>query len=285
MVIFMCPIYGHNIENIMKIRKTKASITPRTNQVAGSLNRSLILINAIARGSRKGSLLTELVIRTNLPRPTIHRVLNMLIEIGWIERDEVSTRFKLGIELAGIGYTAITHNPLERVANVELSKLAENINQVIYLGVRSGLDMVCIGRYESQAQIMVGRGWVGMRGPLGMSPSCMGMLSRMPISEVEEIVKANIARYHRIEGFDELGFHKTLEQSIKFGYGLYDNILLDRTTSGIGVAILDLSGYPIASIGTTYITDLVSKNQKKACLEKLHLAASKISSVLNCINN
>ena len=261
----------------MEIKPSKIC---KTNQVAGSLNRSLILINAIARGSRKGSLLTELVARTNLPRPTIHRVLNMLIEIGWIERDALSTRFKLGVELAGLGYTAITHNPLERIANVELSKLANTINQVVYLGIRSGLDMVCIGRYESQSQIIVGKGWVGMRGPLGMSPSCMGMLSQLPKEEVEEIVKANIARYHRIEGFDELGFYKTLEQSIKIGYGIYDNILLDRTTSGLGVAILDNTGYPIASIGTTYITNMTSKNQKKECIEKLHLIASKISSDL-----
>lgn len=249
-------------------------------QAAGSLNRSSILINAIARGSRKGSLLTELVSRTGLPRPTIHRVLDKLIEIGWIFRDENTSRFKLGLDLAGIGYTAITHNPLERIANLELSKLAEDLNQIIYLGVRSGLDIVCIGRYESQAQIMVGRGWVGMRGPLGMSPSCMGMFSKMPHDEIEAIIQANMARYHRIEGFDELGFRRSIEESNKKGYGVYDNILLDRTTSGLGAAIMDNSGYPIASIGTTYITNWLTEAEKLNCSKKLIEATKKISSSL-----
>lgn len=223
----------------MKISKNYSSTTSKTSQAAGSLNRSLILINAIARGSRKGSLLTELVTRTGLPRPTIHRVLDMLIEIGWIVRDEESSRFNLGLDLAALGYSAILRNPIERIANTELSTLAEDLKQVVYLGVRSGLDMVCIGRYESQSQIMVGRGWVGLRGPLGMSPSCMGMFAKMPVYEVEEIVRANMARYHRIEGFDENGFHRTLALAMKCGYGTYDNIILDRTTSGFGVAILD----------------------------------------------
>ncbi len=264
----------------MKSRKNMNVASTQTSPSTGSLNRSLILISAIARGSRKGSLLTELVTRTGLPRTTIHRVLDALIEIGWIEKDETSSRFKLGLDLAALGYTAITHNSLERIASVELSTLAEDINQVIYLGVRSGLDMVCVGRYESQSQIMVGRGWVGMRGPLGMSPSCMGMFAKMPANEVHEIVHANMSRYHRIEGFDELGFHRTLQESIKIGYGLYDNILLDRTTSGLGVAILDPSGYPIASIGTTYINGWLSTDQKRTCLEKLHAATSKITSTL-----
>ena len=252
----------------------------KANQTTGSLNRSTILINAIARGSRKGSLLTELVTRTDLPRPTIHRVLDMLIEIGWIVRDEETSRFNLGLDLAALGYTAISRNPIERIANTELSTLAEDLNQVVYLGIRSGLDMICIGRYESQAQIMVGRGWVGMRGPLGMSPSCMGMFAKMPINEVKDIVNANMPRYHRINGFDETGFHRTLKLAIENGYGTYDNIILDRSISGFGVAILDSSGYPIATIGTTYITGWLTEEQKRICLDKMFRSTANIAKAL-----
>lgn len=262
----------------MRIKKTNTSIKP--GNAAGSLNRSLILINAIARGSRKGSLLTELVTRTGLPRPTIHRVLAMLMDIGWVVRDEETTRFNLGLDLAALGYSAILRNPIERLASTELSTLAEDLKQVVYLGVRSGLDMICIGRYESQSQIMVGRGWVGLRGPLGMSPSCMGMFAKMPYDEVQEIVRANMTRYHRIEGFEESGFHRTLEHAMQAGYGTYDNIILDRTTSGFGVAIVDNSGYPIAAIGTTYITGWLTEEQKRNCLDKLNNAASNISKTL-----
>lgn len=252
----------------------------KSSEAAGSLNRSLILINAIARGSRKGSLLTELVARTGLPRPTIHRILTMLMEMGWVERDAETARFNLGLDLAALGYCAILRNPIERIASTELSKLADDLKQLVYLGVRSGLDMVCIGRYESQSQIMVGKGWVGQRGPLGMSMSCMGMFANMPPNEVNAIIQANMARYHRIEGFDENGFHRTLEQAMQTGYGTYDNIILDRTTSGFGVAILDASGYPIATIGTTYITGWLTDEQKKNCIEKLNQAAATISKAL-----
>lgn len=264
----------------MIIRKTNAQIVHKKNQAAGSLSRSLVLINAIARGSRKGSLLTELVIRTALPRSTIHRVLDMLIEVGWVVRDEKTARFNLGLDLAALGYSAILRNPIERIASAELSNLAEDLKQVVYLGVRSGLDMVCIGRYESESQIVVGRGWVGLRGPFGMSPSCMGMFAKMPTNEVDEIVKTNMTRYHKIQGFDESGFHRTLELAMKTGYGTYDNIILDRTTSGFGVAVVDNSGYPIAAIGTTYISGWLSEDQKQVCLDKLFTASSKISAAL-----
>jgi DNA-binding IclR family transcriptional regulator len=243
----------------------------------GSLNRAVILLKTISQGSRKGSLLTELVARTALPRPTIHRVLGMLMDMGWVRRDAVTLRYNLGIDLAALGFSAISRNPIEKTANTHLSILAEELNQFVYLDVRSGLDSVCIGRYESQSQIQIGRGWVGLRIPFGISPNSMAMLSRMSKSEVDMVIHANLARYHRIEGFDERGFRQALEKTFVNGYATYDGIMLDRTTSGLGVSICDPFGYPVAGIGTTYITGWLSDEKWKYCLDALQRTANSIS--------
>jgi DNA-binding IclR family transcriptional regulator len=261
-------------QKIMRNEKSKGE--PQ----AGSLNRAVMLLTAIAQGSRKGSLLTELVAKTALPRPTIHRVLNSLISMGWVVRDPATSRFNLGVDLAALGYTAISRNPLERIATTELSQLANTIDQVVYLGIRSDFDLVCVGRYESSSQIQVGKGWVGLRGPFGMSPSCLAMLACLPREDIDEIVNANMSRYHRIEGFDERGFRRTLAEAMKNGYSTYDNIILDRTTSGLGVAILDPSDYPIAGIGTTYLSGWLTEGQKMDRVRHMQQAAKKIANKL-----
>lgn len=243
---------------------------------AGSLNRAVVLLTTIARGSRKGSSLTELVARSGLPRPTIHRVLDSLISLGWVERDEQTARYNLGSDLAALGYSAICRHPLERVAATELSALAERLNQVVYLAVRSGLDMVCIGRYESQSQIQIGRGHVGLRGPFGMSMSCMAIFAHLPVQEVKAIIAANMSRYYRIEGFDEQGFHRTLASAMEQGYGTYDDIILDRSTSGLAVAVIDPAGYPIAAIATNFITGWLDEDGRQRCLRALRQAAAEI---------
>jgi DNA-binding IclR family transcriptional regulator len=254
--------------------KTKVTESP------GSLNRASVILVAIARSSSKGSLLTELIGRTGLPRTTIIRVLDNLLTLGWVKRDDETLRYNLGVDLAGLGYSAISRNPLERSAAAELSKLADKLNQKVYLSIRSGMDIICIGRYESKSEIQIGRGDVGLRGPFGMSQSCMGMFACMPKEEVETIVAANMPRYHRIEGFDELGFKNTLNEALKNGYGTYDNIILDRTTSGLGVAICDQMGYPIAAIGTTFITGWLDDKQREECLAELKIVASNIERVI-----
>jgi len=257
-----------------------SKLTSGSGESAGSLNRAAVILTTIARGSSKGSLLTELITRTGLPRTTVVRTLDALQSLGWVERNTQTSRFNLGVDLAAIGYSAISRNPLERTAATELSKLAEKLNQVVYLAIRSGLDMVCIGRYESKSIIQVGRGGPGLRGPFGMTQSCMGVLACLPEQEVYEIIQANMARYHRIEGFDERGFRQTVSDALKNGYGTYDNIILDRTTSGLGVAIKDSSGYPIAGIGTTFITGWLNEEQHLKCLEELRSSALRIEKQL-----
>src|SRR5688500_3269534 len=105
----------------MKPRQAAARTDAARELPAGRLYRAVMLLNCVARGSCKGTSLTELVARTALPRPTIHRVLDMLMSIGWIERDEETSRFRLGMDLAALGYSAIRQCPIERIATTELS--------------------------------------------------------------------------------------------------------------------------------------------------------------------
>lgn len=247
---------------------------------SGSLNRAAIVMTTIARGSNTGSLLTEIVNRTGLPRTTVVRTLTMLDELGWIVKDEHSGRFNLGMDLAAMGYSAISRNPIERVAATQLSQLANELNQVVYLSVRSGLDMVCIGRYEGEAVIQVGRGGPGLRGPLGMTQSCFGIFSALPEQEVSEIIEANMKRYHKVEGFDEIGFRQCIAETFKCGYGNYSNVILDRKMGGLGVPIKDPSGYPVAGIGTTFVSDWLMQDERLHCINLMRKVATNIESSL-----
>lgn len=79
---------------------------------AGSLNRAALLVRAIARGGAEGAGLADLVAATQLPRPTVHRVLDMLGEIGWVERDAVSRRFFLWQQIHALCIVAAARHPI-----------------------------------------------------------------------------------------------------------------------------------------------------------------------------
>ncbi|MCX4188254.1 IclR family transcriptional regulator [Methylophaga sp. OBS4] len=247
----------------------------------GSLKRAEIILTAIASGPRRGTMLKELVQRTRLPRPTIYRVLQQLMALGWVVRDDEQKRFRLGMAITAMGYAAMAHNPIERIAANRLSQLADLLGQVVYINCRTGLDMVCMGRYESDSDIQVGKGYVSMRGPFGLSPGCFGMFACMPEQEVYDIIEANMHRYHKLEWFDETGFRESLAQTLVAGYGIFGNIMLDRSTRGLGAAICASDGYPLAGIGTTFINGWLSEEQEVFCVAELQQAARDISAEIN----
>jgi len=247
----------------------------RLNDSAGSLTRAQIILSAIAEGPQYGASIGELHRRTLLPRSTIYRVVDQLLGSGWLLRGE-DGRLNLGPGLMAMGVCAASRFPLERVAAGDLGRLAERLDQVVYLDVRNGLDTICVGRYDGHSHIQVSRGWIGMRVPLGATPGGMAMLARLPRHEADEIVTSNMVRLRSIEGFDEPGFFDALKASNAAGCGLYDTIILDRKMCGCAVAICDSSSYPIASIGVTFLKDWRTERREKECLAALSKHAALI---------
>lgn len=246
----------------------------------GSLNRATILLREIAQGPLEGSSLKRLVSRTKLPRSTIHRILDNLIEIGWVTRGADSHYFNLDIGLAALGHSAIARNPIEKVANTHLTILAKELGLAVYLSVRSQLDTICIGCYESDHQVQTSKGYVGMRIPFGLSPTSMAMMVHLPKAEVALIIEKNLSGFYKQNGFDEMTYRRALNEAINNHYASYDGLLFDQATSGLGVAILDQSGYPVAGIGSTYIKGSLDDQQKTEAVTKLQQAAKAIANQL-----
>lgn len=249
-------------------------------EVSGSLHRSVILVRAIARGGEAGAALADLVGWTGLPRPTVHRVLDMLIETGWVERDALTRRFFLGQEMVALGLVAAARHPIERLAATELAQLAQDIGQTVYLSIRAGLDIVCAARQESTARIQTLVLKVGSQVPLGRGAGSMAILAALPEAEAEVVIAANRARYElETEGFDEAAFRHALDDARVSGFASHDS-LFTRGIAGIGVAVRDATGYPVAAISTAFVADWLDEAQRRRCVAKLNAAAERIGSRL-----
>lgn len=244
---------------------------------AGSLNRAALLVRAIARGGAEGAGLADLVAATQLPRPTVHRVLDMLGEIGWVERDAVSRRFFLGQQIHALGIVAAARHPIERAAAAELAGLVEDIGQTVYLSIRSGLDAVCAARQESSARIQTLVLKVGSQVPIGRGAGSMALLAALPPQEAETIVAANLGRYRAEHAdFDEPVFRAALEEARGRGFASHDS-LFTRGISGIGVAVRDPSGYPLAAVSTAFVGDWLGPGDREHFVRRLNEAAERIS--------
>ncbi len=92
-----------------------------------------------------GSLtLHELTHRTGLPKSTVHRMVEQLCRIGWLER-EVSG-YRIGMRLFEIGGLASRHSRLSDMAFPHLHALSVTTGLAVQLAILEGVDVLYLER-------------------------------------------------------------------------------------------------------------------------------------------
>lgn len=88
--------------------------------------------------------LHEITERTELPKSTVHRMVNQLDQLGWLERDYDGWR--VGIRLFEIGGLASRRRRLTESAHPHLHALAVATGFAVQLGILDGTEVVYLER-------------------------------------------------------------------------------------------------------------------------------------------
>lgn len=86
----------------------------------------------------------EIARATGLPRTTVHRIVDSLRLLGFIEQDGSRERYRLGIKLFALGNTALSNLPLYREAGPFVDTLSKLSGEVVHLYVFDGTQMLVI---------------------------------------------------------------------------------------------------------------------------------------------
>ncbi len=108
------------------------------------LRRTAAIMDAFDMGESVLSL-KELSERTSLPKSTVHRLVEQLRALGWIEREHDS-RYRVGMRLFELGGLALQRNQLRDSAFPHLHALAAQTGLAVQLGVLDRGEVVYLER-------------------------------------------------------------------------------------------------------------------------------------------
>jgi DNA-binding IclR family transcriptional regulator len=173
--------------------KPDAGAEPR--QGAQAIRRALAVLRILAAGREAGVPLAEVVRATGLTRPTVHRIVHVLIEEGIVERQGKSGRYAIGNQVPELALARPRRSPLLAAADPILRRIAAQIGDTLFLTARTGNDTLCVDRRIGSHPIQVLSIEVGARRPLGVSSAGVAILAAMPAQEALDIVAANERRF------------------------------------------------------------------------------------------
>ncbi|HTE48100.1 MAG TPA: IclR family transcriptional regulator, partial [Gemmatimonadaceae bacterium] len=128
------------------------------------------------------------------PKSTVSRWLSAMEHADFLERDPVSSRYRLSLRLAALGEVARQTTTLQRSARPLLSWLAERTGETANLTVLAGLEAVNVEVADSPRPVMH-LGWVGRRLPVHATASGKVLLAHAAPALVARVVARKLRRF------------------------------------------------------------------------------------------
>jgi DNA-binding IclR family transcriptional regulator len=139
-----------------------------------SIDRTLDVLEVFLQDQGEPTVAT-LAEATSLSRRAVQRVVAVLEQRGYLDRDPDSRHYRIGVRLFELG--ARFHNQLDlrRAALPDLTSLVEQTQQAAFLCIRDGDDALCLDRVGARHRVRLFTLHVGERQPLhcGAAPRAL----------------------------------------------------------------------------------------------------------------
>ncbi len=260
-----------DIRTMAERRSASGREIPQPRPGAQAIRRALSVLRILAAGREEGVRLSEVVQSTALTRPTVHRIVHVLVEEGIAERSDKSGRYVIGRQVSELALARQSRSPLLVAAEPYLAKVSAQLGDTLFLTVRTGLDTLCVARRIGSYPIQVLSIEVGARRPLGVSSAGVAILAAMPAPDARKIVAANQVRFeaYRTSLPAVLG---QIQAARRRGYELRDIGLVPGTKS-LSAWIRGPDGAPAAAITISAVRHRLNPRREAEVAETLLDAA------------
>ncbi len=133
--------------------------------------------------------MAEIIRGTGMTKPTAHRVVNMLLDMGFLERDGLDTGFIEGAGLVDLAYRTLAAAAPRSLRHSILQGISEQIGETVNYGVLSGSEVLYLDRVEAKWPLGL-RFDAGSRVPAHCTAVGKLLLSRMPDADLRALIES-----------------------------------------------------------------------------------------------
>lgn len=172
------------------VRRSNTADAERNEQLTGlGVTGKAFSILEVISLNPKPTAMSEILRTTGMTKPTAHRIVNMLTDMGFLERDNFDRGFIEGNRLVGLAHRVLAAAAPRSLRHTILKGLSEMVGETCNYGVLSGGEVIYLERVEGKWPLGL-RFDAGSRVPAHCTAIGKLMLSRLPESELTATIEA-----------------------------------------------------------------------------------------------
>lgn len=237
-------------------------VSKANNQVSlsGTLERGLAILEFFAAtGEASAAMVAEAL---DLSRSATYRILDRLRELGYLEINPASEKFRLGVKAAELGMAALSGIDVVRLAPSYLQGLVRATKETVFLAVVDNDTIVYVYKEEGpQAVTMSSQ--LGSRRPLHCTALGKAYMSVLPDDVRRSLIeRLDLRRFTSNTITQAAALEAELALTKDRGYAI-DNIEVEEGVACFAAPVLGYRGLPVAAISVAGPADRIfSKGEK-----------------------
>ncbi|WP_342724412.1 IclR family transcriptional regulator [Bradyrhizobium sp. B097] len=206
--------------------------------------------------------LTDIADTTSLNKATALRILNSLIEEGFVSRLAGAKTYELGQEARVMAVGARRSVDIAELAQPSLLRLSERSADTALLSVRSGVEALYLARSVGSHPLQPNYLQIGSRRPLGVGAGALALLVWLPDAEIEAVIEVIVPRLAKSPRITPKFLRERIAVARKAGH----TVLLDAAfpgMGGVGVPVRDDAGEVVAALSIGAATDRIRRRESE----------------------
>jgi len=191
--------------------------------------------------------LMELAEHTGLDKSATQRFAHTLWQLGYLEKDEKTRRFRLGKPVLDLSFYYLRSNALIELATPALLDLRNACGERANLSLYDDTTTIYVIRQQTKREYFDGS-LIGRRVPVFCTAGGRSILAQLPADEAADVIARSERKPRTPKTITEPALiMERIREAAERGYGLaVEETVLGEIT--IGAAVTDAAGRPIAAV-------------------------------------
>lgn len=219
-------------------------------EAGGPVHRALDVLDLLGAPGTPSSLgVVEIARQLGRDKSQVSRLLKLLADAGYVDREPGSLRYRIGTRLFAIGATAVDRR-LRDEADAAVAREAALLGERVDVGIRSGGSVMTISTAAPDSELRVA-GWVGRTVPLSCTATGRALLFDLDTAAIARVIVPEglgPAGPAAPRSLDELVARVAEERRRGWSLARHET---DRGLLSLGAPVRDSSGSVVAALGAS----------------------------------
>ena len=241
---------------------------------APAVRHAVQLLEAFIDGPAEYGI-SELGRRVGLNKSTVHRLVATLVEVGWLDRNPATDKYRLGLKLFELGSAVAARLEVRENALPYMQALMEQSGETVHLAILDDDEMVYVAKVESLHAIRL-FSQIGQHGPVHCTGVGKVLLAHADPALLEQVIAAGLPAYTINTLTDPDALRAQLAQVRARGYALNQ----EESEYGLVSAaapVFDHTGAVVAGLSAAGPTLRMTPDKLPGLIEQVVETAAQVS--------